>query len=123
MLERLRNAFRSGAEEKPILRKTTEVRLETEDPRTVIERAHAHEPALIMLEGDLPGSVFRLRVGRQISGNALQPHVVARLELRQLVVRHRAPGRDRICVVHRHRMNCIGGTRLGVEQEHVKDDA
>jgi diguanylate cyclase (GGDEF)-like protein len=68
MLERLRNAIRSGAEEKPILRKTTEVRLETEDPRTVIERAHAHEPALIMLEGDLPGSVFRLRVGRQIIG-------------------------------------------------------
>lgn len=68
MLERLRNAIGVRAEEKPILRKTTEVRLEHEDASHVVERAHAHEPALIMLEGDLPGSVFRLRVGRQIIG-------------------------------------------------------
>jgi two-component system, cell cycle response regulator len=68
MLERLRNAIRPTAEEKPILRKTTEVRLETADSRDVVERAHKHEPALIMLEGDLPGQVFRLRTGRQIVG-------------------------------------------------------
>ncbi|HEX6086308.1 MAG TPA: GGDEF domain-containing protein [Thermoanaerobaculia bacterium] len=68
MLERLRNAIRPTAEEKPILRKTTEVRLEAADSRDVIERAHQHEPALIMLEGDLPGQVFRLRSGRQIVG-------------------------------------------------------
>jgi len=68
MLERLRNAIRPGPEEKSILRKTTEVRLDTEDPRDVVERAHQHEPALIMLEGDLPGQVFRLRAGRQIIG-------------------------------------------------------
>lgn len=68
MLERLRNAIRPGPEEKSILRKTTEVRLDTEDPRDVVERAHRHEPALIMLEGDLPGQVFRLRAGRQIIG-------------------------------------------------------
>ncbi|MGZ5432493.1 MAG: diguanylate cyclase [Thermoanaerobaculia bacterium] len=68
MLERLRNAIRSNPEEKPILRKTTEVRLETEDPLDAVERAHQHEPALIMLEGDLPGQVFRLRAGRQVIG-------------------------------------------------------
>lgn len=66
MLERLRNAIRPG-EEKPIPRKTTEVRLESMDPDPV-ERAHTHEPALILLEGDLPGQVFRLRQGRQIIG-------------------------------------------------------
>lgn len=68
MLERLRNAIRPTAEEKPILRKTTEVRLEAADSRDVLARAHQHEPALIMLEGDLPGQVFRLRTGRQIVG-------------------------------------------------------
>src|SRR5215210_4742974 len=68
MLERLRNAIRPAAEEKPILRKTTEVRLEASDSRDVVERAHQHEPALIMLEGDLPGQVFRVRAGRQIVG-------------------------------------------------------
>jgi len=68
MLERLRNAIRSNSEDKPILRKTTEVRLESEDPLDAVERAHQHEPALIMLEGDLPGQVFRLRSGRQVIG-------------------------------------------------------
>ena len=68
MLERLRNAIRPAPEEKRILRKTTEVRLEAMDARDVIERAHQHEPALIMLEGDLPGQVFRLQTGRQIIG-------------------------------------------------------
>jgi two-component system, cell cycle response regulator len=66
MLERLKNAIRP-AEEKPLPRKTTEVRLESLDSDPV-ERAHTHEPALILLEGDLPGQVFRLRPGRQIIG-------------------------------------------------------
>ncbi len=66
MLERLKNVMRPG-EEKSIPRKTTEVRLESMDPDPV-ERAHMHEPALILLEGDLPGQVFRLRSGRQIIG-------------------------------------------------------
>jgi diguanylate cyclase (GGDEF)-like protein len=66
MLERLRNAIRPASEEKPLPRKTTEVHLfEGRDP---VERAATHEPALIMLEGDLPGQVFRLRAGRQIIG-------------------------------------------------------
>jgi two-component system cell cycle response regulator len=68
MLGKLRNALRPTPEEKSILRKTTEVRLEAGEARDVVERAHQHEPALIMLEGDLPGQVFRLRVGRQIVG-------------------------------------------------------
>ncbi|HEX6099329.1 MAG TPA: GGDEF domain-containing protein [Thermoanaerobaculia bacterium] len=68
MLERLRNAIRHNPDEKAILRKTTEVRLEAGDPLDAVERAHQHEPALIMLEGDLPGQVFRLRPGRQVIG-------------------------------------------------------
>jgi two-component system, cell cycle response regulator len=66
MLERLKNAIRHTGEEKPLPRKTTEVRvLEGID---AVERAATHEPALIMLEGDLPGQVFRLKSGRQIIG-------------------------------------------------------
>jgi two-component system cell cycle response regulator len=68
MLERLRNAIRPVGEEKPLPRKTTEVRVDVIDGRDPVERAHKHEPALIMLEGDLPGQVFRLRAGRQIIG-------------------------------------------------------
>ncbi len=68
MLERLKNAIRPMAEEKSFPRKTTEVRVDVIDGRDPVERAHKHEPALIMLEGDLPGQVFRLRPGRQIIG-------------------------------------------------------
>lgn len=68
MLNRLKNAMRA-AEEKPIPRKTTEVRIETADSnQDAVERAQTHEPALVLLEGDLPGQVFRLREGRQIIG-------------------------------------------------------
>jgi len=67
MLERLKNAMRPLAEEKPPPRKTTEVRVDTLD-HDPVERAQTHEPALVMLEGDLPGQVFRLRAGRQIIG-------------------------------------------------------
>jgi diguanylate cyclase (GGDEF)-like protein len=68
MLERLKNAIRPGGEEKPIPRKTTEVRFESLDLHDPVERAQTHEPALILLEGDFPGQVFRLRPGRQIIG-------------------------------------------------------
>ncbi len=67
MLERLKNVMRPAAEEKPAPRKTTEVQIDTLDPDPM-ERAQTHEPALVMLEGDLPGQVFRLRTGRQIIG-------------------------------------------------------
>ncbi|MBV8516126.1 MAG: GGDEF domain-containing protein [Acidobacteria bacterium] len=60
--------MRSGAEEKPLPRKTTEVRVETAERHDPVERAQTHEPALIMLEGDLPGQVFRVHPGRQIIG-------------------------------------------------------
>jgi diguanylate cyclase (GGDEF)-like protein len=68
MLERLKNAIRPGSEEKPFPRKTTEVRLEALEDHDPVERAQTHEPALIMLEGDLPGQVFRLKPGRQVIG-------------------------------------------------------
>jgi len=67
MLERLKNAMRPAAEEKPPPRKTTEVQIDSYD-HDPVERAQTHEPALVMLEGDLPGQVFRLRAGRQIIG-------------------------------------------------------
>ncbi|HYH09597.1 MAG TPA: GGDEF domain-containing protein [Thermoanaerobaculia bacterium] len=66
MLERLKNAMRSPAGDK-VIRKTTEVRLEVE-PDAAVERAQTHQPALIMVEGDLPGQVFRIHGGRQIIG-------------------------------------------------------
>jgi diguanylate cyclase (GGDEF)-like protein len=59
--------MRTQPQEKPLPRKTTEVRLDSMDPDPV-QRAHTHEPALIMLEGDLPGQVFRVKNGRQIIG-------------------------------------------------------
>ncbi len=69
MLEKLKAAMRSGGDDpKPFPRKTTEVRLEALDDQKSVERAHTHEPALIMLEGDLPGQVFRVRPGRQVIG-------------------------------------------------------
>ncbi|MEO8383092.1 MAG: GGDEF domain-containing protein [Acidobacteriota bacterium] len=68
MLERLRNAIRPALDDKPLVRKTTEVRMEVEDPQAAVERAHQYEPALIMLEGDLPGQVFRLKSGRHVIG-------------------------------------------------------
>jgi len=68
MLERIKNAIRPGGEEKPIPRKTTEVRVDGADAHASMERAKTHEPALILLEGDFPGQVFRLRQGRQIIG-------------------------------------------------------
>lgn len=69
MIERFKNVLRSDVgEQKPFPRKTTEVRLDAVALQDPIERAQTHEPALIMLDGDLPGQVFRLRQGRQIIG-------------------------------------------------------
>ena len=68
MLKRLKKAMRS-AEEKAIPRKTTEMRLESAGSEPdAVERSQTHEPALVLLEGDLPGQVFRLRPGRQVIG-------------------------------------------------------
>lgn len=66
MLNRLRKALRPSADDRLQSRKTTEVTVD--DSGEQVERARAHEPALIMLEGDLAGEVFRVRAGRQIIG-------------------------------------------------------
>src|SRR5438128_2511582 len=68
MLDRFKNAVRAAGEEKPLPRRTTEVRLDSGQGKEAIERAHTCEPALVMVEGDLPGQVFRVRPGRQIVG-------------------------------------------------------
>lgn len=68
MIERIRNALRSEAVDKAVPLKTTEVRLEHSIGSDALRRAKIHEPALIMLQGDLPGQVFRLRLGRQLIG-------------------------------------------------------
>ncbi|HEX9985549.1 MAG TPA: GGDEF domain-containing protein [Thermoanaerobaculia bacterium] len=68
MIERIMNALKAESAEKPFPRKTTEVRVDGVAALDPVQRAHTQEPALIMLQGDLPGQVFRLRQGRQIIG-------------------------------------------------------
>ncbi|HUP49840.1 MAG TPA: GGDEF domain-containing protein [Thermoanaerobaculia bacterium] len=48
--------------------RTTEVYLDVTERRTDAEHADERQPALVMLQGDLPGEVFRLQAGRQIIG-------------------------------------------------------
>ncbi|HEU4520662.1 MAG TPA: FHA domain-containing protein, partial [Thermoanaerobaculia bacterium] len=48
--------------------RTTEIYLDVTERRTQSERADQRQPALVMLQGDLPGEVFRLRAGRQLIG-------------------------------------------------------
>jgi two-component system, cell cycle response regulator len=67
MLKRLTNALRSPGR-KPLTHKTTEVHRDTSGSNDVVGRSNTHEPALIVIEGDLPGQVFRLREGRQLVG-------------------------------------------------------
>jgi two-component system cell cycle response regulator len=52
----------------PRPRQTTEVHLAAGEGDRQLERAQTPEPALILMEGDLPGQVFRLRAGRQVVG-------------------------------------------------------
>lgn len=56
---------RSLPDDRGLARTTTEVRLDVGDE---LERAHTTEPALVLVEGELAGQVFRLRPGRQIVG-------------------------------------------------------
>jgi diguanylate cyclase (GGDEF)-like protein len=67
MIERIKSALRSDSD-RHIPRKTTEVRLDFGVSTDAVSRARTTEPALIMLQGDLPGQVFRLRIGRQLIG-------------------------------------------------------
>ena len=47
---------------------TTEIFLDVTERRTGSERIDSSQPALVMLQGDLPGQVFRLRRGPQVIG-------------------------------------------------------
>ncbi|MCU1347933.1 MAG: phosphopeptide-binding protein, partial [Acidobacteria bacterium] len=66
MLERIKNVIGGNPTPTPF-RKTTEVRLEAvrQAKGGVVDE---HEPALIVMRGDLPGQVFHLRSGRQLIG-------------------------------------------------------
>ncbi len=77
MFERLKGASRASAD-RGVPRKTTEVRIASDDDNAVVERAQTNEPALVLLEGDLPGQVFRLRVGRQIIGRRAECEIRVR---------------------------------------------
>ncbi|HUP45519.1 MAG TPA: FHA domain-containing protein [Thermoanaerobaculia bacterium] len=55
--------------------RTTEVYLDLTERRTESERADALQPALVMLQGDLPGHVFRLPIGRQVIGRRADCHI------------------------------------------------
>lgn len=48
--------------------RTTEVYFDVTERRTEAQRADERQPALVMLQGDLPGQVFRLPIGRQLIG-------------------------------------------------------
>jgi diguanylate cyclase (GGDEF)-like protein len=65
MLERIKHAIGGNSANGP-LRRTTEVRVEAY--REALALADQHEPALIVMQGDLPGQVFHLRSGRQLLG-------------------------------------------------------
>jgi diguanylate cyclase (GGDEF)-like protein len=69
-----------------------------------IARAKTPEPALIMLEGDLPGQVFRLREGRQLIGR--RPECEIRLRERAVSGLHAEVLRDREAVT----INDLGST-------------
>lgn len=65
MLERLKSVI-TGNTPSGSMRRTTEVRIDAY--REALGLADQHEPALIVMQGDLPGQVFRLRSGRQLLG-------------------------------------------------------
>ena len=65
MIQRSRKPPKDGDGGLP--RATTEVRV-VHDDHASVERAQTTEPALVLVEGELAGQVFRLRVGRQIIG-------------------------------------------------------
>lgn len=91
MVERLKNRPQSDARGLP--RTTTEVRLEIGNE---LERAHTTEPALVLVEGELAGQVFRLRPGRQIIGR--RPECDIRVRERAVSGIHAEVIRERECV-------------------------
>lgn len=124
MLDRLKNAIRTGVEPKPLPRKTTEVRLEGVADVDPVERAHTHEPALIMLEGDLPGQVFRLRLGRQLIGR--RPECDIRVRERAVSGIHAEVirARDAVTISDLASTNgtFVNGTRIRTPMPLVRDN-
>jgi two-component system, cell cycle response regulator len=66
MIERLKNVARAATLR--VVRSTTEVTIDPAVAGDAVARSKTSEPALVLLHGDLPGQVFRLRPGRQIIG-------------------------------------------------------
>ena len=77
-------------------RKTTEIITSSRDGE-VIGRSRIPEPALIMLEGELPGQVYRIRPGRQIIGR--RPECEIRLRERAVSGIHAELLRDSAAVI------------------------
>lgn len=105
--------MRAPTDEKPLVRNTTEVRIENDDPQTAVARAHQHEPALIMVEGDLPGQVFRIAPGRHIIGR--KPECDIRIRERAVSGAHAEVVRVRDTVTI-HDLNSTNGTLLDGEK-------
>src|SRR5262245_47383165 len=85
MIERLKSVPKTEPGTKSIRslsRKTTDVVLEEQDVSDVLTRARTTAPALLVLQGDLPGQVFRLMPGRQLLGR--RPECEIRLRERAI---------------------------------------
>jgi diguanylate cyclase (GGDEF)-like protein len=93
--------FRKGSKTEPARRplpsrKTTEI-ITTPRDGEVLGRSRISEPALILLEGEMPGQVFRIRLGRQIIGR--RPECEIRLRERAVSGIHAEVLRDASSVV------------------------
>ena len=97
MFHRFRNRSKTEPARRPLPgRKTTEI-ITTPRDGEVLGRSRISEPALIMLEGELPGQVFRIRLGRQIIGR--RPECEIRLRERAVSGIHAEVLRDSAAVI------------------------
>jgi len=97
MFHRFRNRAKTEPARRPLpSRKTTEI-ITTPRDGEVLGRSRISEPALIMLEGELPGQVFRIRLGRQIIGR--RPECEIRLRERAVSGIHAEVLRDSAAVI------------------------
>ena len=96
MFSRFRNRSKTEPARRPLpTRKTTETITAPRDG--LIGRSRIPEPALIMLEGEMPGQVFRIRNGRQIIGR--RPECEIRLRERAVSGIHAELLRDAMAVI------------------------
>ena len=96
MFHRFRNRSKTEPARRPLPgRKTTEIITTPRDE--VLGRSRISEPALIMLEGEMPGQVFRIRPGRQIIGR--RPECEIRLRERAVSGIHAEVLRDSAAVI------------------------